>query len=101
MDPDRVTGRRVPDLVRGAPTTPMCLPLPRRTDVVEALCLPWSPIMLEVLIRGLAWFSALAMLILPILVPSIVSLLGVVGVLVWVSTSVAFLILALRGVDRA
>lgn len=57
--------------------------------------------MLEVLIRGLAWFSALAMLILPILVPSIVSLLGVVGVLVWVSTSVAFLILALRGVDRA
>jgi hypothetical protein len=57
--------------------------------------------MLEVLIRGLAWFSALAMLILPILVPSIVSLLGVVGVLVWVSTSVAFLILALKGVDRA
>jgi len=57
--------------------------------------------MLEVLIRGLAWFSALAMLILPILVPSIVNLLGVVGVLVWVSTSVAFLILALRGVDRA
>ena len=79
----------------------MCLPLPRRTDVVEAFCRIWSPIMLEVLIRGLAWFSALAMLILPILVPSIVSLLGVVGVLVWVSTSVAFLILALKGVDRA
>ena len=57
--------------------------------------------MLETLIRGLAWFSALAMLILPILFPTVVSLLGVVGVLVWVSTSVAFLILALRGVDRA
>jgi len=57
--------------------------------------------MLEVLIRGLAWFSALAMLILPILFPPVVNLLGVVGVLVWVSTSVAFLILALKGVDRA
>ena len=57
--------------------------------------------MIETLIRVLAWFSALAMLILPLLFPPVVNVLGVVGVLLWVSTSVAFLVLALKGVDRA
>lgn len=57
--------------------------------------------MLKILILILAWFSALAMLILPILFPSVVTVLGVVGVLLWVATAVAFLVMALRGVDRA
>lgn len=77
------------------------MPMPRRMDVVEALLPSLESNMLKILILILAWFCALAMLILPILFPSVVIVLGVVGVLLWVATAVAFLFMALRGVDRA
>ncbi len=57
--------------------------------------------MLKILILILAWFCALAMLILPILFPSVVTVLGVVGVLLWVATAVAFLVMALRVLPHA